>query len=478
MVSQEIQSDIILDGSSITELNKIEELISIRELDGEVQVTLPQDGASFPENLAPPEFEWVGDADIWLLKFIIPDENITVLTRKNSFRPSSELWSRIKASSKNRYIDTYLYGQKDSWLGGKSFRFRISESPADGYIVYRMAGYPFNFATQKPPIYFRDISADKAELFFETTSFCFSCHSFAKDSSKMIYSTRRDTEEGRIYGVDIIYADGSEYYELIKNDSGSPWVKGSMIGSWMPDHKTVLLEINAIPKSIEYTSDRTAELYYGDVGDIGVYDVSSKKLWSLNGADKEGLREYFPEPTPDGKFVSFAIQPISEENSSINVDSDIYIIPFNDGKGGIARPFHGASEKGVREYFQRFSPDGKWMTFNRVEGEGDVFLELSDIYIIPSSGGKAKRLECNSDNMDSLASWSTNSRWIVFTSRRYKNESRLYMAEIDEDGRAYPAVKVPGQEIGERLAYHQPYFVSDGRKLIEIRKKYENFFGI
>ena len=42
---------------------------------------------------------------------------------------------------------------------------------------------------------------------------------------------------------------------------------------------------------------------------------------------------------------------------------DLYRIPFNDGKGGTPEPLRGASGDGMSNYFPKFSPDGKWIVF-------------------------------------------------------------------------------------------------------------------
>jgi Tol biopolymer transport system component len=44
-----------------------------------------------------------------------------------------------------------------------------------------------------------------------------------------------------------------------------------------------------------------------------------------------------------------------------------FIISFNNGKGGKAMPIEGASNNGLSNYFPRVSPDGKWLLFCQAE---------------------------------------------------------------------------------------------------------------
>jgi Tol biopolymer transport system component len=44
---------------------------------------------------------------------------------------------------------------------------------------------------------------------------------------------------------------------------------------------------------------------------------------------------------------------------------DLYKIPFNDGKGGTPERLAGASNNGMSNYFPKYSPDGKWIVFTK-----------------------------------------------------------------------------------------------------------------
>ncbi|MDZ7261139.1 MAG: hypothetical protein ONB05_03355, partial [candidate division KSB1 bacterium] len=46
---------------------------------------------------------------------------------------------------------------------------------------------------------------------------------------------------------------------------------------------------------------------------------------------------------------------------------DIYRIPFNQGKGGKPEPIAGASNNGMSNFFPRISPDGKWLVFTQAK---------------------------------------------------------------------------------------------------------------
>ena len=118
---------------------------------------------------------------------------------------------------------------------------------------------------------------------------------------------------------------------------------------------------------------------------------------------------------------------------------DLYRIPFNGGEGGEAVPIRGASNNGMSNYFPRLSPDGKWMVFCKAKN----FMLLqpdSKLFILPSQGGTPREMTANTAEMNSWHSWSPNGRWLVFSSKQGGPYTRLFLTHVDEDGRDSPPV--------------------------------------
>ncbi len=118
---------------------------------------------------------------------------------------------------------------------------------------------------------------------------------------------------------------------------------------------------------------------------------------------------------------------------------DLYRIEFNGGRGGELEPLEGASRNGMSNYFPKYSPDGKWIVF--CQARSFMLLQPdSRLWIIPAAGGEARRLECNTGRMNSWHSWSPNSRWLVFSSKAFSPYTQLMLTHIDEEGRSSPPV--------------------------------------
>jgi hypothetical protein len=60
---------------------------------------------------------------------------------------------------------------------------------------------------------------------------------------------------------------------------------------------------------------------------------------------------------------------------------------------------------------------------------------------------KHRRLDINSDKSESWHSWSSNSRWIVFSSKRDSGVfTRIYIAYVDRNGKAYKPIRLPQKD--------------------------------
>ena len=126
-------------------------------------------------------------------------------------------------------------------------------------------------------------------------------------------------------------------------------------------------------------------------------------------------------------------------------------------RGGKAEPIEGASHNGKSNYFAKFSPDGKWIVFCKAENYM-LLMPDSELYIIPAEGGEARRLRANTPRMNSWHSWSSNGRWLVFSSKANTAYTQLFLTHIDEQGESTPPV-VLDRFTGSDRAANIPEFV-------------------
>jgi hypothetical protein len=203
------------------------------------------------------------------------------------------------------------------------------------------------------------------------------------------------------------------------------------------------------PENLAYS-----QLFFPVNGHLAIFDQQTETLRELPGANLDEYVQSNAIWTPDGKNIIFCraksmpyednIYEIDVKNEKIveefverkrKLQYDLYIIPFNNGEGGEAKPLEGASNNGKSNYFPAISPDGQWIIY--CQAENFMLLQPdSRLYIIPAAGGEARKLSCNFNSMNSWHAWSPNSKWMVFVSKIFGANTDMFLTHIDEKGRS------------------------------------------
>ncbi|MBI4700904.1 MAG: tetratricopeptide repeat protein [Deltaproteobacteria bacterium] len=137
---------------------------------------------------------------------------------------------------------------------------------------------------------------------------------------------------------------------------------------------------------------------------------------------------------------------------------DLYRLDFNGGAGGKPEPLAGASHNGMSNYFPKYSPDGKWIVFCKARSYS-LLQPDSELFIVPAAGGEARRLRGNTGRMSSWHSFSPSGRWLVFASKQNGPYTQLFLTHIDAEGNSSPPVLLDRFTAPERAA-NIPEFVN------------------
>ena len=166
-----------------------------------------------------------------------------------------------------------------------------------------------------------------------------------------------------------------------------------------------------------------------------VYNRATGRREPLPGADDPRYVQTDGVWSPDGKFIVFAraeardpyvdgqeLPAHANDPNEVQIQYNLYRIPFNSGKGGRPEPILGASSNGMSNNFPKVSPDGRWIVFVKCRN-GQLMRPDSQLYIVPVNGGVARRMRCNTSLMNSWHSFSPNGRWLVFSSKSRDRKS-------------------------------------------------------
>ena len=180
----------------------------------------------------------------------------------------------------------------------------------------------------------------------------------------------------------------------------------------------------------------------------------SNGFWSPDGKylvfARAGARDAYP---PGRKLAEYAGDPLEP-----TIQYDLYRIPFNGGKGGRPQAIAGASNNHMSNSFPKVSPDGRWIVFVQSRN-GQLMRPDGQLYIVPSAGGEARRMRCNTALMNSWHSFSPNGRWLVFSSKSRSPYTQMFLTHIDEEGNDSPAILIENSTASNR-AVNIPEFVN------------------
>jgi Flp pilus assembly protein TadD len=220
-----------------------------------------------------------------------------------------------------------------------------------------------------------------------------------------------------------------------------------------------------------YNDYRFGQVFYPTRGILAYYSQETGKLRPLPGADDPRYVQASAFWSPDGKYLIFsraeardpyppghAAPTFANDPNETRIQYDLYRIPFNDGKGGVADRIAGASENGKSNNFPKVSPDGRWIVFVQCQN-GLLMRPDSQLYIVPFAGGTARLLHSNTKLMISWHSFSPNGRWLVFSSKARSPYTQMYLTHMDENGEDSPAILVENSTAANR-AVNIPEFVN------------------
>jgi hypothetical protein len=425
-----------------------EAIESYIEVDCEPNLSPDYTGATIPPNIAPANFQVLEEGLAYLLK--VHSEHgkpITVFSKTGQMRIPHRPWRVLLDANRGSELrfEVYVKGADRHWRRFRPATNSIAREDIDRTLVFRLMKPLYNW-WKDIGIYQRDLAGFATSLVLHGRSFgegCLNCHSFAgNDPDTLSISLRSAT-----YGSHTLLAQDGQVEKV-----GAKWG----YTAWHPSGRLAVYSIN---KVIQFF--RAGALEVRDVADLDsalvCYDVESRTATSPPElADKDRLETY-PAWSPDGKFLYYCSAPILwKDRNKVPPDNyetlryDLLRIPYDieTGQWGQAETILSAQETGLSILLPRVSPDGRFLLFCMCRyGCFPVYQPSSDLYIMDLATRQYRKLAINSEFSESWHSWSSNSRWIAFSSKRQGGLfTRTYLSYVDEAGTAHKPFVVPQKD--------------------------------
>jgi Tol biopolymer transport system component len=282
-------------------------------------------------------------------------------------------------------------------------------------------------------------------------------------------------------GTMIVY-DGKVTKVNLKTDST---LSAGVYPAWHPTERLIVYSTNATGQTFHTANPNKIEVQ-DKASDLILYDMDKNEVSTISAEPNE--LETYPCWSPDGKYIYYASAHF-EKHDTATTDLE-NMKRYREFKYNLyRRPFDLKSKTfGAKELvldaaaidksatLPRISPDGKRLMFAMAEyGCFHIWHKDADLYVMELTdtvGHPAEALsnyrnvqEINSPEVESYHTWSSNNRWVVFSSRRNDgNYTRPFIAHIDKNGKWGKPFELPQEDPDYHRqllsSYNLPEFMS------------------
>lgn len=447
---------------------------------------------TIPVNIAPLCFS-MADEHALLVDAVVTDRHGNSLHSQGEESVDFDLddWHQLLAQNRGDSLSVTVSAKfDDGWHTYRSFPIYVSPDSIDYGICYRLIA-PGHEVWSKMGIYERDLSSFDECALIENTQFegCVNCHSFNRGNPANMSLHIRGKHGATLLSKE----DGS----ITAYNTKTPETLGLCVYPyWHPSGHYIAYSTN-VTKQTFHSADRNRIEVFDDASDIQVYDIDKNELLLSPLLKQDAVYETYPVFSADGRSLYFcAAQALPEDNHQLDsIRYNLCRIDFDPATGHFGSRIDTivdaqALHKSVS--FPRPSYDGRFLCYTLADyGQFSIWHHEADLYLLDLTTRQSLPMdEANSEETESFHNWSTNSRWLLFSSRRDDGlYTRPYFCHVDAKGNVSKAFMLPQRNprrfYRERfLSYNVPDFIIgpthfDGHKASRaINDEYRKNFGV
>ena len=394
-------------------------------------------GVTIPVNIAPLDFNFADD-DIDCMDVVVKGSKGGEIHSNGAWADFDIIeWHELTAQNAGgELVFTVCVKKNDKWIQYKDFKMFVSRYPLEEYgVTYRRIAPGYEVGGDIG-IYQRDI-----HTFAETAILqegivpgqCMNCHVANRTNPNTFNMQLRGSKGGTF-----IYKNGKQTWLTTKTDST---VANTSYSYWHPDGDYCAFSTNKIHQSFFVGTGQRIEVY-DTFSNVLVLDTRTNELVLCPLLQTDDWETY-PAFSADGtKLFYCTAKPYRVPLDWNKVKYSLCQIAFDAKTGTYGQQVDtllNARELDKSFTYPRPSYDGKWLMYNVTDcGNFPVNHPEADLWLMNLQTGETHPLtDANSDDTESYHSWSLNSHWFVFSSRRENGVySMPYIAFLDDKGRA------------------------------------------
>ena len=387
----------------------------------------------------------------------------------------------------------------DKWIQYRDFQVYVSSYPLSDYgLTYRKIAPGYETYSHIGNFQ-RDIHSWDEEAIIESQSApgqCMCCHTANRTNPAQFTFQLRGKHGATVVQREVAEGDPASNGKANGRPIAREWLKSDHDSTlskcvypyWHPSGNYCAYSLNHIHQLFWTAKDRITEVF-DDASDVIVLDVRTHEILRSPLIERtKDVYETEPAFSVDGKTLYFCSSfAYSVPQHADSVRYSLCSIPFNEEDGSYGTRIDtviNAAAEGHSITFPRPSYDGKWLLYSQADfGNFPINHREADLWLLNLSTGERHALaEANSNNTESYHNWSSDSRWIVFASRREDSlYSLLYLTCIDDEGHATKPFLLPQQNPwayyhASIYSYNCPDFTCD-KVDFDVHGAYEECFG-
>lgn len=430
---------------------------------------------TLPPNIAPLNFMVRNAADNYVATFEAKGRQVVAGRKDGKIEIDTTEWRALTRAARGGDIKVTVYAETDgTWQRYPEYTLHVAQEDIDPYLSYRLIEPGYELYRQVG-LYQRNLTNFEVQTIYENNraperedDHCVNCHNYQNYSTaRMLFHVRGN------HGGTILAENGKIRRLALKGDS---ILSAAVYPSWHPTKNLLVFSTNKTGQAF-HTLDKQKIEVMDEASDLIFYDVDHNTVRNI--IRTPGTLENFPCWSPDGRKVYYCAatlpdlktQPDSLHSRIIvnQYDSlryNLMSIDFDERTQTFSNPQLVvdcvAMNKSVS--VPRVSPDGRYLLFTLGDfGQFHIWHKSSDLYVKDLQTGRVYPLtEANSPDVDSYHTWSSNGRWIVFSSRRDDGSyTRPYIAYFDRQGRPHRAFMLPQEDPETNLLLMKSYNVPE-----------------
>ncbi len=407
-----------------------------------------------PVNIAPLHFTVDTPADEYVVRL---SAGTTSYTYGQQALPSESEWKSMVEEAKDGSIKVEIFVTNNGkWTLTKPFDIHVSADEIDPYISYRLIA-PSYVTYENLTINQRNLTNYDETLIYgnminsdEEDGQCINCHSYQSYNPERMQFHCRQALGGTVVAYDG-KVEKRQIKHLLKAEPGDTMPGSGVYPAWHPTERLIAYSSNHTGQSF-HTVDLDKIEVQDTYSDLILYDLDAN-----NGAGEVIALERdtmdldcYPFWSPDGKYLYYCSANYQQQDSAKAKEYDM-IVNYKEVRYNLYRRSFDLAKRtfGEREMvynaeadsmsatLPRISPDGEWLMFTRgSHGVFHIWHRDADLWLKNLRTGEMREAkELNSHNVESYHAWSSNGKWVIFSSRRTDgNFTRPFIAHVEKDG--------------------------------------------